>query len=84
MPDPPSTGDAPLWDCYTTWKPSWNAKSPSNSKPPSNRPWTITSHFATIAAWLCIATTVMPAPLPLVTVKYASRYLCFAAANVAA
>ena len=25
MPDPPSTGDAPLWDCYTIWKPSWNA-----------------------------------------------------------
>ena len=34
-----STGDAPLWDCWTTWKPNWNAKSPSNSKPPSNKPW---------------------------------------------
>ena len=28
MPDPPSTGDAPLWDCYTTWKPSWNGQIP--------------------------------------------------------
>ena len=28
------TGDAPLWDCWTAWKPNWNAKSPSNCKPP--------------------------------------------------
>ena len=27
------TGDAPLWDCWTTWKPNWNAKSPSDCKP---------------------------------------------------
>ena len=27
-PPHPPTGDAPLWDSYTTWKPNWNAKSP--------------------------------------------------------
>ena len=27
------TGDAPIWDCWTTWKPNWNAKSPSDCKP---------------------------------------------------
>ena len=24
MPAPLLTRDAPLWDCYTIWKPSWN------------------------------------------------------------
>ena len=37
-----------------------------------------------LAAWLCIATTVMPAPLPPVTAKSACRYLCSAAGSVAA
>ena len=32
MPTPISTGDAPLRDCWTTWKPSWNAKSPPNGE----------------------------------------------------
>ena len=35
------------WDCYTTWKPNWNAKSMPNSKPPSNKPWMTTNPFAT-------------------------------------
>ena len=33
MPALSPIGDTPLWACYTTWKPSWNAKSPPNSKP---------------------------------------------------
>ena len=37
MPVPPPAGDAPLWDCYTIWKPNWNAKSPPNGKPPSKQ-----------------------------------------------
>ena len=32
--------------------------------PPSNKPWTTTSPFTTIAAWPCIATIATPAPLP--------------------
>ena len=43
-----------------------------------------TSLFATIAAWPCTATTVMPAPLPSATAKCACRYLCSPAASVAA
>ena len=50
-----SSGDAPLWDCYTAWEPSWNAESPPNPKPPSNKPWTTTGLSATVAAWPCIA-----------------------------
>ena len=57
MPAPLPTGDVPLWDCWTTWKPNWNAKSPPNCKPPSNKPWMTTSPSATIVSWLCIATT---------------------------
>ena len=49
------TGDAPLWDSCTTWKPSWNAKSPPNYKLPCNKPWTTTNPSATIVAWPCIA-----------------------------
>ena len=60
MPALPSTGDAPLWDCWTTGKPNWNAKSPLNCKPPCNRPWTITNPSATSAAWPCIATIATP------------------------
>ena len=36
-------GDAPLWDCWTAWKPNWGAKSLPNCKPPSNKPWMTTS-----------------------------------------
>ena len=28
MPDPPPTGDAPLWDCWTIWQPNWNGQIP--------------------------------------------------------
>ena len=59
-------------------------KSPSNGKPPSNKPWTITTPSATIAAWLCTDTIATPAPLPPATAKFACRYPCSAAANVAA
>jgi len=34
---PSSTGDALLWNCWITWKPDWNDKSPPNSKPPSKQ-----------------------------------------------
>ena len=44
--------------------PNWNTKSPPNSKPPSNKHWMTTSPSAPIAAWICIATIVTPAPLP--------------------
>ena len=81
LPHPP-TGDAQPWDCWTTWKPNWNAKSPPNSKPPSNKPWTTTSPSATVAAWPCIATTVMPAPLPPATAKSACKSRCSAAGSV--
>ena len=37
MPALSPIGDTPLWDCYTTWKPSWNAKSAPNCKPPSKQ-----------------------------------------------
>ena len=29
MPAPLPTGDAPLWDCYTTWNPNWNRQIPA-------------------------------------------------------
>ena len=38
MPAHSPTGDAPLWDCYTTWKPNWNALRPvppGYASPPS-------------------------------------------------
>ena len=55
---------------------------PPNCKPPSNKPWTTTSLFATIAAWPCTATTVMPAPLLPVMAKSACKSRCSAAGSV--
>ena len=63
MPALSPIGDTPLWDCYTTWKPNWNAKSPPNSKQPSNKPWTITNPSVTSVAWLCTDTIATPAAI---------------------
>ena len=82
MPALAPTGGAPLWDCFTTWKPNWNAKSPPNSKPPSNKPWMTTNLFATIVAWPCTAIIATPAPLPPATAKSASGSPCSAAGSV--
>ena len=59
LPHPP-TGDAPLWDSYTTWKPNWNVKSPPNCKSPYSKTWTTTNPSATVAAWPGIAITATP------------------------
>ena len=80
---PRPTGDAPLWDCWTTWKPNWNTKSPPNYRPPGNKPWTTANPFATIAAWLFTDTIATPAPLPPATAKSAGRSLCSVAGNAA-
>ena len=83
MPAPPPTRDAPLGDCWTLWKPNWNAKSPSNRKPPSNKRWMTTNPSVTTAAWLCTDTIATLAPLLPATAKSACKYPCSAAASVA-
>ena len=60
MPVLPPTGDAPLWDCYTIWKPNWNAKSPPNGKPPSKQALDDYQPLCDIAAWPCIAIIATP------------------------
>ena len=81
---PPPTGDALLWDCYTIWKPNWNAKSPPNGKPPYNKHWMTTNPSATIATWPGIATIATPAPFPPATAKFAGKSRCSVAASVTA
>ena len=78
MSTPPSPGDAPLWECRTTW----NAKSLSNCKHPSNKSWITTNPSASSAAWVCIATIATPAPLPPATAKSAGKSPCSVAASV--
>ena len=85
MPAPPPSGYAPLWDCYATWKPNWNAKSPPSSKPALQQ---ALDDYQPLCARCRLARcryhryARAVATGPPATAEFAYRYLCSAAASV--
>ena len=75
--------DAPLWDCYTTWKPSWNAKSPSKLQAALQQSLDDYQPLCDRCRLAMHRHHRYARAIATATAKFASRYPCSAAASVA-